>query len=363
LRVGQAVVACQFACESLDQRDRSLKNSPRQPFKVLASLRSFVVFVFHRIIMPLFLLLLIFAASQGPSPAPTKAGGVRQQDSRASSQATNSDQRGTEQSPLVIKLLPTERTKQESEEDAQDRHEKASSDWWIVCLTGVLALVAFLQLLVFGYQAKKLRETVESAKDQSSAMERHISEAARSAAAMEGVAKSLEITAEASRQAAIASQQSITNLRQQMRAWLTVIIGNGIPQQRDKNLRFEASPLIFNSGLTPARNVRHRIKSGIFSIPLPDNFDQSVTAEKEAGGNLIGAHQSAQMPSVIDDYVPDGEVEDIKAARGRGVYAWGIVTYEDVFGETHTTTFCQQFTYLPDGKLWVSYIAGRNDAD
>ena len=307
--------------------------------------------------------ILILVALQGPSPAPRIVGDVPQQNSRASNQATSGDERGTEQSPFVVKFLPAEKTKQESEEDAQDRQEKASSDWWIVRLTGVLALVAFLQLLVFGYQAKKLRETVESTKDQSSAMERHVSEAARSANAMEGVAKSLEITAEASKEAAVASQQSIASLRQQMRAWLTVIIGGGIPQQRDKSLKFDARPVILNTGLTPARNVRHRIKSGIFPIPLPDDFDQSVTAENEAGGNLIGAHRNAQMISVVDDYVPDGEVEDIKAAKGRGVYAWGIVTYEDVFGETHTTTFCQQLTYLPDGKLWVSYIPGRNDAD
>jgi len=51
-----------------------------------------------------------------------------------------------------------------------------------------LAAVTFLQLLVYGYQAKKLRETVESAEGQSRAMERHIGEAARSANAMETIA-------------------------------------------------------------------------------------------------------------------------------------------------------------------------------
>lgn len=244
------------------------------------------------------------------------------------------------------------------------------SNWALVLVAALTALAAIKTLRAIEDQVVEMRNTGKQTDKlireniaQSTSLERSVAESARFAAAMEGVAKSLEITAEASQQAAIASQQSITNLRQQMRAWLTVIIGSGIPQQRDKDLRFEASPLIVNCGLTPARNVRHRIKSGIFPIPLPEDFDQSVTAERETGGNLIGAHQNAQMVSVVDDYVPDGEVEDIKAAKGRGVYAWGIVTYEDVFGETHTTTFFQQLTYLPDGKLWVSYIAGRNDAD
>jgi Sec-independent protein translocase protein TatA len=315
--------------------------------------------------MPLFLLLLIFAASQGPSPAPTKAGDVPQPNSSAPSQAANSDQRGTEQSPLVIKLLPTDKTKQESEEDAQDRQEKASSDWWIVCLTGILALVAFLQLLVFGYQAKKLRETVESAKDQSSAMERHISEAARSANAMEGVAKSLEITAEASQQAAVASQQSIASLRQQMRAWLTIIIGGGIPQERVKNLKFDARPVILNTGLTPARNVRYQIKAAILPVPLPPDFDFPLPEQElGAGGNCIGAHQNAQLMTVTDDYVPDEDVEDIKSGKDRALYSWGLVTYEDVFGgPSHQTQFCQQLTWLPDGKVFGYYTPGHNDAD
>ncbi len=335
---------------------RSRENSPRQPFKILAILGPFVVFVFHRIFMPLFMLLLIFAASQGPSPASPKAGDVPQPISSASSQSANSDQRGTEQSPLVIKLLATEKTKQESEVDARDRQEKASSDWWIVRLTGILALVAFLQLLVFGYQAKKLRETVESAKDQSSAMDRHISEAARSANAMEGVAKSLESTAKV-------SSETLQGFRKQMRAYLTVVVGGGIPQNRESNLKFDARPLLVNAGPTPARNVRHRTKAAILPIPLPEDFDDTIGVEREEGGNMMGAHQNAQIMGVVEDYVPDDQIADIKIAKGVGVYAWGIVTYEDVFGESHTTKFCQQLMYLPEDKVFGYYIAGRNDAD
>ncbi|MGD1106616.1 MAG: hypothetical protein ABR865_06185 [Terracidiphilus sp.] len=302
--------------------------------------------------------ILILVALQGPSPAPRIVGDVPQQNSRASNQATSGDERGTEQSPFVVKFLPAEKTKQESEEDAQDRQEKASSDWWIVRLTGVLALVAFLQLLVFGYQAKKLRETVESAKEQSSAMERHISEAARSANAMEGVAKSLEVTAEASQQAAVASQQSIASLRQQMRAWLTIIVGGGIPQERDKNLKFDARPIILNTGLTPARNVRYQIKAAILPVPLPPDFDFSLPKQElGAGGNCIGAHQNAQMMAVADDYAPDEDIEGIKSGKDRALYSWGLVTYEDVLGgPSHKTQFCQQLTWLSDGKVFGSGV-------
>jgi len=172
---------------------------------------------------------------------------------------------------------------------------------------------------------------------QSASLERSVAETARFASAMEGVAKSLEITAEACQQAAVASQQSIASLRQQMRAWLTINIGGGIPQARDKGLKFDARPLILNTGLTPARNVRYLIKAAILPIPLPEDFDHSIETEKKAGGNTIGAHQNAQMLGVVEDYVPDEQVDGIKIGKGTGLYAWGIVFYEDIFGETHTT--------------------------
>jgi hypothetical protein len=244
------------------------------------------------------------------------------------------------------------------------------SNWALVAIAAITAKAAIRTLRAIDAQVVEMRKTGEQTDKliaeniaQSKSMAESVRETARFASGMEGVAKSLEVTAEASQQAAAVSKQSVANLRQQMRAWLTVIVGGGMPQDRTKNQKFDARPAIHNSGLTPARNVRHRIKSGIFPIPLPDGFDQSVAAENETGGNLIGAHQSAQMFSNIDDYVPDQEVEDIKIAKGRGVYAWGVVTYEDIFGETHTTTFCQQLTYLPNNTVFVYYIPGRNDAD
>jgi len=45
------------------------------------------------------------------------------------------------------------------------------------------------------------------------------------------------------------------------------------------------------------------------------------------------------------------------------MYVWGFITYEDVFGESHTTKFCHRLTWLPAGNVYGYYIPGRNDAD
>jgi hypothetical protein len=112
-------------------------------------------------------------------------------------QTAPADQRGTEQLPAVVKILPTPKTAEETEADRKERAEKADSDWALVKLTGALAIVGALQLLVFGYQAWKLRQTVQAAAQQSEDMEKSIAESARSATAMEAVAQSIAISAKA----------------------------------------------------------------------------------------------------------------------------------------------------------------------
>lgn len=235
---------------------------------------------------------------------------------------------------------------------------------WVLALVGTLAAFAAIRTLrAIEAQVIEMRSTGEQTDKliqeniaQSASLERSVAETARFAAAVENVARSLESTAKA-------STETLQGLRKQMRAYLTVIVGGGIPQNRGQNLRFDARPTVLNAGPTPARNVRTLTKSAILPVPLPEDFDQSIATDKEEGGNFIGAHQTAQMMAVVEDYVPDGQVEDIKAGKGPSMYTWGIVTYEDVFGESHTTTFCHRLTWLSDGNVFGYYIPGRNDAD
>lgn len=58
--------------------------------------------------------------------------------------------------------LQSPKPAEEAANDAQDRHEKASSDLWLIRLTGALAVIGALQLLAFTYQAAQLWRTVSS---------------------------------------------------------------------------------------------------------------------------------------------------------------------------------------------------------
>jgi hypothetical protein len=75
------------------------------------------------------------------------------------------DQRGTEQSPAIVRILPTPKTAEEVDADRKDREDKNRSDSWLVKLTGALAFIGFLQLIVFGWQGIQLKRSVSAAKD------------------------------------------------------------------------------------------------------------------------------------------------------------------------------------------------------
>jgi hypothetical protein len=155
----------------------------------------------------------------------------------------------------------------------------------------------------------------------------------------------------------------------ELRAYLAVLIGEGTYQERrsvDKggDLKFECRPLIVNTGQTPARKIRFQARSAILPFPIPPETQLPETTDDSIGDSILGAQQNASMFSVLDDFVTDSEAEDIKKGVGdKGLYVWGNVTYEDIFGDKHFTRFCQRMYWTADGKARGHYMPGRNDAD
>jgi hypothetical protein len=309
------------------------------------------------------LALVTFGSSQIPSRGQT--GKSRQAEAESTKRPDALNQQGTEASPFFIKLIPTPKTLAEAAQDAKDREEKTANDRKLVeftrklvIATGILAAIGFLQLAVFGYQAYQLRETVQAATDQSKAMERSIAEANRLASAMENAAKDIAVSARAATDSVAAVKERTA---QQMRAYLSVIVGSGVYQEREKNFKFQGKPLLVNTGNTPAHKVTFRASAAILPVPLPDDFAFPLPAAG-IGGPVIGPHQNYTITPVVQDFCDDADVESIKRGDGKALCAWGIVTYTDVFEQPQETQFCQIITWLPDGKVWVYYPPRHNDA-
>jgi hypothetical protein len=225
----------------------------------------------------------------------------------------------------------------------------------------VQAIIFILQLIVFGIQAWKLDQTVKAAAQQGSDMKRSIDEATRAANAM-------EISAKAATVASQAAAQSVALLPKQMRAYLSVRIGGGVYQDRAVNLRFEVTPMLINTGLTPANRVSYAAKANVLPFPLADEFVFPPLDKPRSVFGLLAPQQNLIMNAMVkSDFFDDGEVENIKRGRGRRVYIWGTVVYEDVFGEQRYTNFAHSIIWLPskDGSepIWGYYVDRHNDAN
>jgi hypothetical protein len=69
---------------------------------------------------------------QPPIPSSAEAQKPPQNESSTTQQPANPQQRGTEDRPVVVKVLPSEKTTEERAQEAADRSDKSSADWWLV---------------------------------------------------------------------------------------------------------------------------------------------------------------------------------------------------------------------------------------
>jgi len=202
---------------------------------------------------------------------------------------------------------------------------------------GAVSTITSLLIAVFTgtlwWATKQLQDaSIKQAQD----MQRSIAESARAASAMEEVAKHF-----ADNVATFRERSS-----QQMRAYVGVNIGSGTYQDRVNGLKFAGRPMMVNNGSTPAHEVKFRIAADILPLPLPDDFAFPLPEEAK-GGAPLNPQQTFTIQGVVRDFCDDAEVIDIMRGRGqRALYVWGVVTYEDVFGELRSTRFSQIITWI-----------------
>jgi len=149
-----------------------------------------------------------------------------------------------------------------------------------------------------------------------------------------------------------------------MRAYLSVVIGGASYQERQDGVRFEAKPLLVNTGSTPARNLRIWISADIVPVEKAETFDYPAAKELAKVPAVAAPHQNYNLSAIVPNFVPDAHVHIIKQGQGIGeLTVWGVVTYEDIFGERHTTKFGQWLFRYPNNSVYGYFIPGQNDMD
>jgi len=244
--------------------------------------------------------------------------------------------------PDDVGAQPPPRAESSDEQGAVERHHVQTD----VAQT----LVFLLQLGVFWYQGRKLAETVQAAAKQSKDMKASIAQATRSAAAMETIAEATKENVEIFRERSI----------QSMRAYLTVGLGSGIYQDRDKCYQFQARPNILNTGQTPAFKVKANVRAALLPNPLPDDFEFPLDDLIDSAP--LAPHHPVIFVAPVNEWCNDPDVKGIKAGTGKiALYYWGRVTYEDVFHAMRTTTFAQSVCWRDDDTVVGVYLPRHNE--
>lgn len=308
-----------------------------------------------------------FAESYPPTPTPAKTTAQPKTNTGQNKSNPGHDEQATKGYPPIIEITKTPIIQVETTDKTEKHHDYSSSEWWLVYLSFALVLVT-LGLAI--YTAKLYRATVGLGKDAKSTSDRQatemaesIAEATRAAAAMERVASHMEVSAKASTESVAALKERTA---QQMRAYLSVSINSGTFQDRNKNILFGVNPTLLNSGNTPAHKITYWARAEILPFPLPEDFQFPPFEDKLQSSFVLGPHQNIVMNAAVDVFIPDEEVEAIKRGLERRTCIWGIVSYSDVFGDSHTTKFCHSIYFYPEGgieKVAGIYASRHNEAD
>jgi hypothetical protein len=251
--------------------------------------------------------------------------------SKPSAQPSATDQRGTDQVPLAVKILPAADAKQQADKADQERKEKAIIDEKIAFetqriadytdrlarFTVLLFCIAVLQAGMFFWQLRYMNSGVKDAR----------------------------IAADASKETALATRDSVNlardNAERQLRAYVfvdsaqvvNVIEGGGSP---------ESHVVIKNFGQTPAYDVVNISGIAMDEYPSPPTLNLTMTdedfgAEKPA----MAMGPSDTSFSVIPSKRPPVPPE-IRSAVINGtwvVYVYGEIRYKDVFGRKQWTKY------------------------
>ncbi|MBT3070819.1 hypothetical protein KKP04_08060 [Rhodomicrobium sp. Az07] len=271
---------------------------------------------------------------------------------------TSQQQKASSEKLIHVQETPPSHLRMEGQPDSQKSGDDASEFWVIsgrkLKITDtLLAIFTFFLVVIGAWQGHVISGQIELARGQSADTKASIAEAVRAATAMErvadGIAESVKTGAES-----VAALRERTAM--QMRAYVSVLVGTAIYQEREKNVRFEARPVIVNNGGTPAHKLSYWANIAILPAILPDDFAFPEPSERSTQhAAVLGPHQHFIINKVVETFIPDDEVAATKLGVERAVYIWGCIEYDDIFGDTHYTKFAQLITWIGSAGEEVIY--------
>lgn len=214
------------------------------------------------------------------------------------------DERGTEQSPAIVRVLPTPKTEAEVAEEARERNEKSDLDRKLVEYNGdlafyteILAAFALLQIAALFVQARYLARTVK------------VSEAA-----------------------AVAARESADAVVGQLRAYVSVH-SSAIEGFGTNAIRIQV--VIRNTGQTPAHDLITWMGVHLGQFPLTEELNPPPAGLHTSRGTL-----SPGVEQFLFDQRELTDQDNAEIIAGRtAIYVYGEIRYKDVFKKKRITRF------------------------
>jgi hypothetical protein len=268
-----------------------------------------------------FLLLSTLVLSQNPSPRPTPQTIGRRppnQIAEETQQHASEEQRGSEKSPFIIKVLPSENTQSESQRNGDNRPSNPNNSWGLSDRIAVIAsIVAFFQFVALVWTVLVM----------------------------------------------------IWNGRRQLRAYVLpenvgIFEGNTLvpPQPVRANIP-GISMYIKNCGQTPAYKVISWANIAVIPV-IDENRLLVVPTIPEQFSNTLGSNGTFSKSIWFDRPLSPNEIADI-ATGIRAIYLYGSIAYKDAFKKNRTTNFRLQYIgeFPPPPNVIFHFSERGNDAN
>lgn len=216
-----------------------------------------------------------------------------------------------------------------------------------VCTIGLLIVTWSLAYYTWGLFRATValgRDAKASGVEQADKMAESIGEASRAATAMEKVATATENNA-----------TLMTGIMHtQIRAYIAVDVGDATYQ--DANLNFAFSPVMTNTGFTPARNVSYKAMADILDLTPDGTHVFEDPKGGQASDAVLSPRQKFVITAVVDRRLSDTDVAAVMRGETKRLFVWGTVTYDDIFGNKWETNFCHNCIFLADKENKVTRV-------
>ena len=101
----------------------------------------------------------------GQTPTPGEPSHIPKQQTARENKKATADKRGTQESPLIIKVLPSQNINGEADKVAKHQEKKATTEWWLVILTGGFVAFTAGLFVVTGLLWRAAERLVKSAEN------------------------------------------------------------------------------------------------------------------------------------------------------------------------------------------------------